>query len=593
MIRLCKQNLWMFYFLLLGMTIFRVSHAQDNVSEQQEIRLAKAELALSQNKEDYALLLLSKNMDPDHFHLDSYLFLANFYLQKRLVSKAFRVYHFMIKNLHPIGGKRILKSAGMDTLKYEFSVIPPPSESAKNIYFLMGEQYFNSVEKGMFPKTFNGQLLLNAKKYFITSYYYNYRKADSKYYLGIINSRLGKYGEAIEDLTQAREMLTNNKNDPRESDIQNIDFLMADALIREGHTDSGSIYLQRLYQNQSTSSSLREYANQYLDNLNSIFKIVTITGGLFRDNNIHNLNSDNQEDIESFKTELANLGFPILIGPDALFYTKSFNYFYSSQRHNNFSYVFNFNATEQTVDDERQYDLESRTLFASFNGKYDAFQDSVLKMGYSFTKSFGKKTKEANFEGTTVYHNFSPEIVQSFKNGSLGLSAHFEVQVPLEGDNVYNQEYALSFTPYWKNKYFAPSLSFSYKTMDPRNYFYDLIILGAYNSITTLGTFEKGTRIGPSLSNHLIFIKNLSTFFTIDYGTIKTQDQALTGKELNLELSFSYVFKFWERLSTSYTFKYTNRSIETPNVNLLSIKQYGDEIEVTKNTHSLNLSINF
>ncbi|MFZ8933993.1 MAG: hypothetical protein ACO20H_13305 [Bacteriovoracaceae bacterium] len=549
-----------FVYILLFLVSFCVyaSPEGDDIRGLQELRLAKAELALSQGKERFALYLVGKNLSQKYFHLDSYLFLANYYLDQRRVAKAFRVYHYVIKKLHPKGGKRLLRAANVSSVEKEFETINRPSEGALAIYYTLGQVYFDVEEKGLFSQKFSKQLLLNAKKYFTITNYYEFQKSDSNFFLGSLNSRLKKYGEAINNLSTAKELYEQEQadsEDDRSTEIQNINFMLADALIREGHTDSGAIFLKGLYLNPSVSSSLKEYANSYLDALSTVYKIVTLSLGYTYDSNANLLSDEEREDFENLKG--------IYVSEDALFFTKNFNYFYSSEKIDNFSYVFFIDATEQTVNDERKYFLENRFLTLGSTLKWDTTHRLIFKMGYSFTRFLDKESRQGGFRTDSDVHEFSPEFVRTMKLGTLSLRFPVNLTLKKGGKTSMVKGVNASFNPFWKNLYITPTFSLTYNLYD------DPI------------SDESSTQTIFSTSNHLVFIKNLSTFLTFTYGSYSNETETINyNKEITWNLDFSYVFKKWDNFSATYRFSKIDRR-----------KEDGDEIDSTQ--HIFRLSINF
>ena len=392
--------------------------------------------------------------------------------------------------------------------------------------------------------------------------------------------------------------------------------MLADSYIREGYTDSGSIFLQKIYQNPKASSSLKSYANVYLDAINAVYKVVTVGVGMIGENNIHSLGDQYKENFDSYNDKLNRLRrhFSLhlleeserenpLVGPTVLYNTKRFNYYFSSKRYGKLSYIVNVDLSENLISDDRQYLLESRTLFLAATIKRDDFYENILKFGYSYRKSSSKSSASAKFIGGSSFHTFNPEVVQTFKSGSLSYSVTLEVEAPKEGDIVTQRSYGLSFSPFWKNEYISPTFSLSFDTLDPRSFYNELTVFSTYDeSLFELGTFDKADQTKISITNHLGFIKNLSTFITFDYTTFTTRDQNFKSSETAFEISFSYVFKFWNRMSSNYTIRKTSRDLEfplqsialqDPDTFVTTNEEFGPNSTVSSTSHTLNLSINF
>ncbi|MDH5581261.1 MAG: hypothetical protein OEY33_05095 [Bdellovibrionales bacterium] len=542
--------------LLLSFSVAASSESEDNRG-MQELRLAKAELALSQGKDRFALYLVGRNLSQKNFHLDSYLFLASYYLKERRVAKAFRVYHYVIKKLHPKGGKRLLRAANVATVKMEFETVNRPSDEALAIYYTLGQTYVDIEEKGYFSQKFTRQLLLNAKKYFTITNHYDFQKSDSNFFLGSVNSRLEKYGEAISNLTMAKELYEDEENtgEQRSTEIQNINFLLADALIKEGHTDSGAIFLKSLYLSPGVSSSLKEYANSYLDALSTVYKIVTISLGYTYDNNVNQLSDEDRENFDELR------GF--YVAEDALFFTKNFNYFYSSEKKGRFSYVFFVDATEQTVNDERKYSLENRVLTLASTLKWETVHHLIFKTSYSFTRLFNKESRQGGFNRDSDLHEISPELVWSTNSGTVGLKVPITYEIKKgESLSLSKKGVNFNFNPFWKNPYITPTFNLS------------------YNLYEDPSTDEQSKQTVFSASNHLVFIKNLSAFLTFSYGTFTTTETINYNKEIIWNLDFSYVFKKYDNFSATYRFSSSDKR-----------KESGDEIDNIQ--HIFKLSINF
>lgn len=525
----------------------------------QELRLAKAELALSQGKDRFALYLVTQNITHKSFHLDSYLFLANYYLERRSVTKAFRIYHYVIKKLHPKGGKRLLKAANVNTVEQEFKTINIPSQDALAIYYTLGQTYFDLEGKAVFSQKFSKQLLLNSKKYFTITRHYNFQRGDSNFFLGSINSRLNKFGEAINNLSTAKELYEEEQRDTKEdrsTELQNINFMLADALIREGHTDSGAIFLKGLYQNPTASSSLKEYANSYLDALSTVYKIVTLSLGYTYDTNTHSLTDTERENFDDYRGTY--------VSEDALYFTKNFNYFYSSAKQENYSYIFFVDATEQTLDDERKYFLESRYFTVGTTLKWDTTLRLIFKTGYAYSKFLVKSSRQGGFETDSDVHEITPEVVRTTKYGTLSLKAPLSLTIKSDAENSLTKGINFFFNPFWKNQYVTPTFSLTYNLYDDPS------------------TDQTSKQFQISSSNHLVFVKNLSTFLTFTYGSYSNETFNIPyTKEYIWNLDFSYVFKKYDNFSATYRFTTIDRRQESTD----------DEIDGIQ--HIFRLSINF
>src|SRR5690606_17305593 len=132
-------------------------------TEMQEVRLAKAQLALAEGKDKEAMQLVSKNLNPQYFHRASYQFLIDYHLKKGSISKAFKVLYYMIGKLHD---RRVLNARFDQNFTAFIASLGPPPREALEVYFAIAELYYQFYQKKIFKPEFNQRLLRLSEKYF-------------------------------------------------------------------------------------------------------------------------------------------------------------------------------------------------------------------------------------------------------------------------------------------------------------------------------------------------------------------------------------------------------------------------------------------
>ena len=108
---------------------------------------------------------------------------------------------------------------------------------------------------------------------------------------------------------EAKELFT--EDDETDGISQELDFLVGTTLLQTGLTDAGMLFLQSVYLEGSKGSSLRDYAQQYIESLYSDdLYIYSLSYGVTRKDNVHSLSDD---DIKTFDSTLKDFMEVLLI----------------------------------------------------------------------------------------------------------------------------------------------------------------------------------------------------------------------------------------------------------------------------------------
>lgn len=524
-----------------------------SVEELQELNLAKAELALVDGNQKQAFQIIQRNLIKKNFHLASYQFLIDLYLRNQKFSKAFRVYYFLIKRLH---SDRILKAGDRRALNYAYRKAPKPKPEALSVYEEIAKKYFDLHESEVFKNEKRPLFMLNmATKYFEVMLHYKYNVAEARYYLGLISKSKKNYGDAITNFLEARDLFA--KEDGADGVTQELDFLVGDTLIQTGLTDAGSLFLQSVYLRGTKGSSLRDYAQQYIESLYSQdLYIYSLSYGMTRKDNAHFLSD---EDIESFDTDLKDLYGSVSDTSQDL----TVSAFYNSKQKDHFQYIASaYYATNEhgeelvTIQDSQAYGLSAEV-------RYDNLIKSLVRLSYSFDKANYRPEANASYEALSTSHTFTLSYGHLLKSGLITyrLPMSFTSSELSNSTSYYGLN--LSFVPYTNTKYFRPSYTVVLNSNDEGE-----------------DGINRSLEINPTFTNHFQLDDYRSIFLTAGYTYYKNDDDSYGYKEWEIDLSYAHVFKFWTNLNASLSYSYSSQSQD-------------DGDKVNKGEISGNLSVSF
>lgn len=520
-----------FIFTLVLLSV-RLSHAA-SVEELQELNLAKAELALIDGNFERAAKIIQRNLIRKNFHLASYQFLINLYLKKEKFSKAFRVYYFLIKRLH---SDRILLAGDRRALNFAYKKAPKPSPAALSIYEDVAKKYFDLHEGNIFGKTKRPLFMLNmATKYFEVMIHYKYNVAEARYYLGLISKSKDNYGDAITNFLEARELFAKDENN--KGVTQELDFLVGETLIQSGFTDAGSLFLQSVYLRGSRGSSLRDYAQQYIESLYSQdLYIYSISYGMTSKDNVHSLSD---EEIETFDTDLKEYYGSVSDTSQDI----TLSAFYNSKQQNHFQYIASGYYASNTHSESLVSIQDSVAYGFTTEVRYDNLIKSLVRLSYSYAAASYRPEADADFESLSTTHTITLSYGHLLKSGLITYRIPYSFTNSEISDNTGYFGLNLSFVPYTNTRYFKPSYSLVVNSNDEGD-----------------EDIERSLEINPSITNHFKLNDYRSIFLTVGYTAYNNDDESTGYTEYELDLSYAHVFKFWTSLNGSLSYSYTSQS---------------------------------
>lgn len=517
------------------------------ISEIQEINLSKAELAIIDHNYSLAYKLITQNLSRKHFHYNSYIFLANYYIEKGLWSKAFRVYYYLITKLH---SKKVGKTKYTTDLPPYINDLPAPKPKALEVYFKIANLYYSLYSANIFTKEYSRSLLHHSKRFFYLCFYYKYNLPTVNYYLSLIELDLSHYNQAIRGFLRTKDLLGDIKNNENNEFIDSINQSLADTLIRKGNIDAGSLFLQNLYSKSSSSSSLKEYARNYMDSIQENYLLLTFSGTMTSNTNIGSLTS---EELTQFDSETQ-------ISKGATSSTKNFNLFYSSKRFHYLSTSFSLNLTEEIHQNTDLYFRDYRNANIYIEGKYDNLIKSIIKFYYLYNSVSLKTSSDGKYETYAKTQTYTGEYIHALKSGTLSYQIPFTIQM-LQGElssttKAQTTELGIkaSYIPYAQYKYFSPTYTLFINSIEEN----DEEIANSFN-------------LTSSFSNHFIFKQNFSTFLTLDYIINTNADVNYHYTQLVGSFTISYSFKFLQGFGSTINMNYSDKWINDDVVNIQKI----------------------
>lgn len=496
----------------------------------QEIQFAKAELALLDGDEKEAIRNLRENLKVGTLHLPTYLLLTQIYLQKGENHRAFKVLYYLIRRLHPVDGARLLNLGYIDNVSSYLREMSPPTREALEIYFLIAQNYYQLAERGNYTPEFRSQLYNLSAKYFLICDYYKYSLPQTNYFLGIVQSRRRLHQEAITRLIEAKDLFEKEESDSV-TELQNINFMIGDNLIREGYRDAGTLYLNSLYLDLEADESLRQYSKTYLDQLSSNFQVFSVGLNYNYRQNIYRFNDSFLDRYDEFES---------LLGPqNGASLAKSLSYFVSTRRYGHMVYTGRLNLREDLAQDNLHWRLDSRLAGGGFEVKYDNLKRSLMKLSINYNHILTKADQEADFKSATTDLAFNLEYVHTLKRGTLSYRLPYSIRQRKNEEKLATRGLGLSYVPFYRTQWLSPSFSGDY----------------------TLGQEEDELRdtkrLRISISNHFRHSNFVSTFLFASYTKTDHELDRLSSNETSLNLYTNFLLRFIRNLAANISLSHS------------------------------------
>jgi hypothetical protein len=522
-----------FSLLLLfnGSILYAQSQLKSLQREQQfdeNLELAKDEMANGQTTR--AMSLLRKNLSKKYFHLDSYLFLANYHFEQKNYTKGFKVYHYTIKKLH---SSKIIRSSKISDIESVSSNTKKPSNEALEIYTRLAQKYFELADSDVFSESFSKTLLLRSLKYYKVINYYDYNLAETKYMLAVLQNRLDDFQSSMDNLIDSQDFYLSADQEESNEQIENIKYLMGDNLIRSGFTDAGSLYLKSILLSPNSSQSLKEYASSYLDTLSEDYFSFSVKVAKTYNNNIHLIPDNLLPYWDRFP-----IVQKVLVSLDGWSDTLAFNVFYNSKKFDHWSFYIYTDMENQTMSRKELSDKDSRTYSSSFEIKYDNFESSLLKFNFSWSYSQYKEAAGSPFVKLSNLYAFSPSYTYMLSKGSLTTKATLSVTNSISEGNLSENAYSLTYQPFYKTPWFSPSFSIEGGQLEEDS------------------TSPVSTKATVTISNLSAISENHSFFLSLDATMNKNEDDDLTYQEYTGSLTHTYLIPWINGLTLNLNVDY-------------------------------------
>lgn len=511
-------------------------------AEMQEVRLAKAQLALAEGKDKEAMAHIAGNLNPAHFHRASYQFLVDYHLKKGNISKAFKVLYYMIGKLHD---RRVLNARFDDNFTRFIASLGPPPREALEVYFAIGELYYQFYQKRIFSPEYTPRLLALSEKYFTVTNFYRHELALTKVYLGKIHNERANFQGALEQFIEAKELFREEYDIEGESGLEDMNFLIGSTLIQGGLLDPGSLYLRSVYTTSDSNSALKAIAQEYLNILTYRFFSITAKYDVGIKTNVYELN-----DVQLSNYSLAES----LLGPqDGSFTRLSASVFYNYPKvTTNISSFFIASFSQQSFSEKLHQNRNERSLSLGSEFKYEGINKGVPKVRYYLTQNYVPDGNVSEFEKSSTSHFLEGLYVRPIKAGTLTYSIPILLTDYESGVEESSMGFSLSYTPFWINRRFSPSISVGLFTREE------------------VSVEEKSTRYEVSGSVQSEWTDKLSTFASLivrkNSNEITSLDYNEYESSINATWLWRYGFSFaldasWRQQNIS-----TDRKVETLSV---------------------------
>lgn len=492
-----------------------------SLAEIQEVRFAKAELAMVDGREADAARLLTMNLNSKVIHLPSFKLLARYHFDHRDYAKGFRVYYYLVRKYH---GSYLLKTRVTKSFQRFLERVPPPNETAKELYYEIATLYLQAIEQDGLPQSKN-QLYLLAFKYFSICQFYKIREADTQLALARLNSQLENYDVAIDHILEAQELFDQEKKKDQ-SKSRELEFLLGETLLKSGFTDAGSLYLKSVYLDSKSSPVVKEFSSAYLQALQGTLISTSVFYNIKHSNNSHDLTDTELADFEGSTNET------FYRKKDGYVHSRGFNFFFIKT----FATDLNLLMGGTYIDDKAVDPLlnlkDGRTLAFTSEVKSNAADKSQWKFRYNLNIFYLRPTSSEPIQQSSSLHIFTPQYSYTLKSGIISYSLPYEYTNSSSSDNTYALALQVDYSPFRFSKYFMPSYSLRYTPQKTES-------SGLSNS--QLSSF--------SISNFSDLADRHALFTDFSFGQKKNTDPSESYTEWSLGAAYTYQFIFLPELS--------------------------------------------
>lgn len=534
------------FLTLLGLILPEV-FAEVPESELQEVRYAKAELAMLDGNDEEAIKILKNNLSLKSLHLPSFMMIADYHFRRRNFSKGMRVYHYLIKKLH---SDLVMKSTVVEGIGELIDDLPAPSQEVRGLYFRVGMEYYRMSENPDFDVQMRKKMLIYAEKYFNVCEFYKFNIPQTKYMLGIIKNRKEDFFNSIKYLADAKELLKDLPDDQRGADLFNLDYLMGDNLVRAGFSDSGSLYLKSVYQSKNADNSLKDYASTYLNALNQEFFSISLRMSYGYNSNIEGLTKSEQALRDRFSSS-----FPYI--KDAYFSGWGVNSFYNSKKLGHWIFLLYGDVDSKNMKNKNQSTNDERTITGSLEAKYDNFQKSTFKTSLTYAYSMYRADENLSMEKLSNFYSIQPSYIYTLKRGIITYRAPLNITQSITEGNLYSYGLGISYSPFIKNKYWGLSYSLDFSRSEE----------GA--------SYPKSANYSLGATNNSSFDDQNSLFTTFSYTSNSNALESLIYSSYSLNFSYTLTFKKIRGLSLSLSLGYESTDYKTKDQPILSTEVIG------------------
>jgi hypothetical protein len=502
---------------------------------------------VNEGQSNRALQILNSNLTKINFHLESYLFLANYHFENKNYSKGLKVFHYMVKKLHT---SKLIKSPKISNIEEDCEKVKKPSEEALEIYARVAQKYFELADSDVFSIKFSKTLTIRSLKYYNILNYYKFNIAETKYMLAVLHNRLEDFQISYDNLLDSKDFYLDGKESDSKDQIENINYMLGDNLIKSGHTDAGSLYLKSILTSPNASKSLKEYASSYLDSLSESFLSISVQVEKSYNNNINRVKNKNLALFDNFQS--------IFVSKDVWSEAISFNVFYNSEKHGHWSFFTSGDFETETMSNKGLADKDSRSYSSSFEIKYDNFKKSLLKLNLSWTYSLYKASSDVSFSKYSNLVSITPSYTYMFNRGSFTTKGSIAFTNSISGDALGEESLFITYQPFWKNRWISPSYSFEFANIQEES------------------EAEISRKLYVNFSNLSSVSENHSFFFSLDATFNKNSKPRLAYKEFNAGLTHTYLTPWLNGLSLSLNVNY-EYNIPRSNA-IITVLEYGASI---------------